>query len=438
MDTTKSNTKGKKVVIVGGGFAGLAAAKELSGHGLEITLIDRENHHLFQPLLYQVASAGLSAPSVAAPLRQILRSYKDITVLMAEVRSIDDIGQIVHLSNGAAMDYDTLLVAAGATHSYFGNDSWAAHAPGLKTLNDAALIRQQILNAFEAAELAPTDAERDLNLTFVIVGSGPTGVELAGSLAEIANDTLLGEFRNIDPSSAKIILVDGAERPLMAFPEKLSLAAGRALGRLGVELRTGAKVTAIHHQEVLYEKDGTTHTLRAGVILWAAGVKASPLGAKLTHNSTTKADRAGRLLVDSTLAVAGARGVFAAGDVVAVSGRSGPVPGVAPAAKQMGVVAAKNMLAYLSGKSLVSFEYQDFGALATIGRHHAVANLGKIQFSGYPAWLFWLFAHIFFLIGWRNRIVVLTDWAWAYWTKGRWARVVSQKRTVAESELPVL
>lgn len=427
MSTSSGSTSGKKVVIIGGGFAGMTAAKELSGKGFSITVIDKENHHLFQPLLYQVAGAALSAPSVAAPLRHILRKYKDVRVLLGQVRSIDPVEKSVTLESGTVLEYDAMLLSAGANTSYFGHDEWEQYAPGLKTLQDAANIRHLVLNSFEAAELAATDEERDLHLTFAIIGAGATGVELAGSLAEIASDTLAGEFRKIDPTKARIVMIDGAPRPLTAFPENLSQAAGEALDDLGIERLHNARVTNIAHQLVSYEKDGKVETIRAGVILWAAGVKANALAEQLTVNGVAKIDRGGRLIVEPTLAVPGYPNVFAAGDVVAISSKKGPVPGVAPAAKQMGRSAARNIAAYLMGKPVTDFVYKDFGSLATIGRHKAVVWLGKSQFSGYPAWLFWLFAHIFFLIGWRNRLVVLADWAMAYWTKARWARIVSQK-----------
>lgn len=416
-----------KVLIIGGGFAGMNAAKELSGKGLDITLVDKENHHLFQPLLYQVAGAALSAPSVAAPLRHILSKHKDVQVLLGQVDNIDTEAKEVLLHTGTVLKYDALLLSAGATHSYFGKEEWSKYAPGIKTLQDAANVRQLVLNSFEAAELATSEEDRSLHLTFAIIGAGPTGVELAGSLAEIARDTLAGEFRNIDTSKARIVLIDGAPRPLTAFPENLSEAAGKALDQLGVERLHNARVTNIDFQNVSYERDGKSEVLSAGVVLWAAGVKASPLAEQLTKNGAAKIDRAGRLQVDANLSVPGLPGVFAAGDLVAIAGKNGPVPGVAPAAKQMGRTAAKNIVAYFNGTALSDFAYKDFGSLATIGRHKAVVWFGKWQFSGYPAWLFWLFAHIFFLIGWRNRFVVLIDWAMAYWTKDRWARIISQK-----------
>lgn len=420
-----SGEKGKRVLIIGGGFAGLAAARELSGKGLEITLADKENHHLFQPLLYQVATAGLAAPSVAAPLRNIARKMKDVRVIQAKAESIDSEAKTVSFEGGLTLGYDALLLCAGSTNSYFGNDAWEQTAPGLKTLSDGMKIRAKILSSFERAELAQTEQEREELLTFAIIGGGPTGVELAGSLAEIARKTLPGEFRSIDPSSAKIVLLDGAPRPLMAFPEDLSAEAGAALDRLGVTRLHGARVTGIEEGKVSFDRDGEKQTLKAGVILWAAGVMAQPLGKALAARCGAQTDRSGRLMVKADLSVPGAEGVFAAGDAVALKIDDKEVPGVAPAAKQMGRQAARNMLALFAGEPTESFAYKNYGSLATIGRHEAVVWMERLRFGGYPAWLFWLFAHIFFLIGWRNRLVVMADWAWNYWTGSRWARIIS-------------
>lgn len=426
MSATESNAA-KRVLIIGGGFAGLAAARELTGKGLEITLVDKENHHLFQPLLYQVATAGLAAPSVAAPLRNIARKMKDVRVLQAKVESIDPMSKTVAIEGGRSMSYDALLLCAGAANSYFGNDQWEKVAPGLKTLADGMRIRERILSSFERAEMAQDEQEREACLTFAIIGGGPTGVELAGSLAEIARKTLPGEFRSIDPSSAKIILLDGAARPLTAFPEKLSHEAGRALDRLGVTRLHGARVTNIEEGLLSYELNGESKTLKAGVILWAAGVSAQPLGKTLAAACGAPVDRSGRLIVSQDLSIPGADGAFAAGDAASVKSKGKDVPGVAPAAKQMGRQAGKNIAAFLLGGEAGDFAYKDYGSLATIGRHEAVVWIDKARFSGYPAWLFWLFAHIFFLIGWRNRAVVLADWAWSYWTGSRWARIYNAK-----------
>ena len=409
-------TKPPHLLIVGGGFGGLWAARALARAPLRITLLDRGNHHLFQPLLYQVATAGLSAPDIAAPLRHILRRQRNATVLMGEAERVDTQAQRVVLADGAAIGYDYLLLATGATHAYFGHDDWAPHAPGLKTLDDALAIRRKLLSAFERAE-AETDpvAQRAL-LSFVIVGGGPTGVELAGTLAEIARHTLRREFRNIDPRQARVLLVEAGPRILSTFPESLSAKAQAQLERLGVELRTGQPVTQIDAEGVVL--DG--QRIAARTVLWAAGVAASPLARSLG----VPLDRAGRVAVDPDLSVPGQPNVFVAGDLASVQGDGKPVPGVAPAAKQMGGHAAASILARLHNRPAPAFRYRDFGNLATIGRRAAIVDLHGLRFSGFPAWAFWLAAHIFFLIGFRNRAVVLLDWAMAYWSYQRNARII--------------
>jgi len=404
------------LVIIGGGFAGLWAARALARSALSITLVDRANHHLFQPLLYQVATAGLSAGDIAAPLRHILRGQHNIEVRMAEVTAIDTSVRRVQTSDGAALMYDFLLVASGATHAYFGHDEWAAHAPGLKTLDDALEMRRRILLAFEHAEVATSAAERDAWLTFAVVGGGPTGVELAGTLAEIARHTLKNEFRRIDPARARVQLIEAGPRVLATFPPELSEHAATQLRRLGVELLFGAPVQAIDDQG--YSRGGARTAART--VLWAAGVAASPLGALLG----AALDRAGRVLVAPDLSVPGHPEIFVAGDLAAVSTAGPPVPGTAPAAKQMGAHVAAAIAARLAGRSSAPFTYRDYGNLATIGRMATVVDLRGLRISGLLAWWFWLGAHVFFLIGFRNRLVVLTNWAWAYWTYQRQARVV--------------
>jgi NADH:ubiquinone reductase (H+-translocating) len=404
-----------KVVVIGGGFAGLWAIRALRSAPVQITLIDRSNHHLFQPLLYQVATAGLAAPSIAAPLRHILRDQPNVTVLMGEVLRIDTAHRQVFLGT-RPLPYDYLLVASGATHAYFGHDEWARHAPGLKTLDDAFAIRARILSAFEEAEAAPSDAQCDACLTFAVIGGGPTGVELAGTLAEIARHTLARDFRNIDPRRARVMLVEAGPRVLGSFTEDLSAKARAQLERLGVEVHTGRAVSEIGRDYLLIGDQ----RVGARTILWAAGVAASPLGAQLG----TELDRAGRVRVSQDLSLAAHPEVFVAGDLASVSSSGKPVPGVAPAAKQMGTCVAHNILARIGGRPTTAFSYRDYGALATIGRHSAVAQLPRMRLSGIVAWWFWLVLHIYFLIGFRSRLIVLINWAWAYFTYARGARII--------------
>jgi len=406
-----------RVAIVGGGFAGLWAARALASAPVEIVLVDRGNHHLFQPLLYQVATAGLSAPDIAAPLRHILRKQGNVEVRMATVTGIDAGAKRIVLHDGTSLDFDSLLLASGATHAYFGNDHWAAHAPGLKTLDDALDLRRKLLLAFERAEAATDPAEREAWLHFAIVGGGPTGVELAGTLAEIARHTLKDEFRHIDPASARVRLVEAGPRVLAAFPEALSGQAKRQLEKLGVDVSLGIPVKDITADGYVLGEA----FVPAKTVVWAAGVAASPLGALLG----APLDRAGRVLVQPDLSVAGHPDVFVAGDLASLAQADGkPVPGVAPAAKQMGRYVARVIRARLAGAAPPPFAYKDYGNLATIGRMAAVVDLGKLRFSGLLAWWFWLTAHVFFLIGFRNRVVVLLNWWWAYWSYQRAARII--------------
>jgi NADH dehydrogenase len=409
------------VVIVGGGFAGLWAARALARAPVRITLLDRGNHHLFQPLLYQVATAGLSAPDIAAPLRRILRRQRNVEVQMATVSRVDAQAREVELEHAGGrrrLGYDYLVLATGATHAYFGNEHWAPHAPGLKTLDDALELRRRLLLAFERAEAATDPAERDAWLSFAIIGGGPTGVELAGTLAEIARHTLEREFHNIDPARARVRLVEAGPRVLSAFPEDLSRKARRQLEQLGVEVLTGAPVEDIDARG--YRCDG--RFVPARTVVWAAGVSASPLGSCLG----VALDRAGRVKVRPDLSVPGHPEIFVAGDLAAVERPDGrPVPGVAPAAKQMGRYVARRIRARLGGRAVPDrFAYRDYGNLATIGRMAAVVELGAWRLSGVLAWWFWLLAHLFFLIGFRNRLVVLLNWSVAYWTHQRAARII--------------
>ncbi|KAF1691872.1 FAD-dependent oxidoreductase [Pseudoxanthomonas jiangsuensis] len=405
------------LLVIGGGFAGLWATRALASAPVRITLLDRSNHHLFQPLLYQVATAGLSAPDIAAPLRHILRRQGNVEVRLGEAASIDPAARTVALADGGTLRFDYLLLASGATHAYFGNDQWAAHAPGLKSLDDALDLRRRLLLAFERAEGCDDPAERAAWLNFAIVGGGPTGVELAGTLAEIARHTLKDEFRHIDPASARVRLVEAGPRVLASFPEALSEKARRQLERLGVEVSTGVPVTAIDAGGYRLGED----YVPARTVVWAAGVAASPLARALG----VPLDRAGRVPVEADLSVPGHPHVFVAGDLAAVKRADGsPVPGVAPAAKQMGRHVAAVVRARLQDRPAAAFRYRDFGNLATIGRMAAVVDLHGFKLSGLLAWWFWLAAHVFFLIGFRNRLVVLLNWAWAYWSYQRAARII--------------
>jgi NADH:ubiquinone reductase (H+-translocating) len=403
-----------RVVIIGCGFGGLWAAQALRRAPVEVTVIDRTNHHLFTPLLYQVATAGLSAPAISAPVRHILARQRNATVLMGEVDGIDTAKRSLRME-GVEVPYDFLIVAAGSVNHYFGNDAWAPYAPGLKTLEDALEIRARILRAFEKAEREPDPAKRAQWLTFVVIGGGATGVELAGTLAEIARHTLRGEFRRIDPRRARVVLIEGSDRVLPPYPRDLSEKALAQLERLGVTAWLGKRVTGVDAEGVTMGAE----RLQAQTVIWAAGVASSPLGASLG----VPLDRAGRVKVEPDLSIPGHPEVFVVGDLAAVDG----VPGIAPAAKQMGRHAAKNIIRRLAGQPSVKFAYRDYGQLATIGRNAAVAVMGRLKLSGYPAWLMWLVAHIYFLINFRNRIVVMLDWAWAYWTYQRYARIIIRK-----------
>ncbi|WP_395680827.1 NAD(P)/FAD-dependent oxidoreductase [Dokdonella sp.] len=403
------------VVILGGGFGGLWATRALATAPVRVTLVDRTNHHLFQPLLYQVAMAGLSSPDIAAPLRHILRGQRTVTVRMDEARSIDVGARRVTLAHGS-LGYDYLVLATGARHAYFGNDDWARHAPGLKTLDDALHIRRRMLEAFEAAEREEDPVAQAEWLGFVIIGGGPTGVELAGTLAEIARHALPREFRHSDPRRSRIHLVEAGPRVLASMPEVLSERALCQLERLGVSVHTGQAVTAIDAHGV----DLGERRIDARTVLWAAGVAASPLGAQLG----AECDRAGRVKVECDLSLAGHPEVFVIGDLAAITQDGKAVPGVAPAAKQMGAHVARAIRARIAGGATTPFRYRDYGNLATIGRMAAVVDLGKLRFSGAPAWLFWLWAHVFFLIGFRNRIVVMAEWIWSYFTYQRHARII--------------
>ena len=406
----------QRVVILGCGFGGLFAARALRHAPVAVTVLDRTNHHLFQPLLYQVATAGLAAPAVAEPIRRILASQKNATVLYGEAQRVDLAAKMVVLEDGEELPYDRLILATGARDSYFGHDDWAPHAPGLKTLEDAFDIRRRVLLAFEHAEREADPAKRAAWLTFVVIGAGATGVEMAGMLAEIARHSLKGEFRRFDPRNARVVLVEAADRVLPPYTPDLSEKARRKLERLGVTVWLGRRVTGIDEGGVQLGGE----RLEAKTVIWCAGVAGSPVGATLG----VPLDRAGRVIVEPDLSVPGHPEVQVVGDLAQVAAHQPPVPGVAPAAKQMGRHAARNILAALAGRPVRPFRYRDYGQLATIGRSAAVAMFGKVHIWGWLAWVAWLTAHIYFLIGFRNRLVVLIDWAWAYWTFERSARIV--------------
>ncbi len=405
-----------RVVIIGAGFGGLTAAAAVARLPVSVTVLDRKNHHTFQPLLYQVATAGLSPGEIAAPIRGVLRHYKNVSVLMAEVGGFDLANRRVKLSD-LEIEYDYLIVAAGATHSYFGHDEWAAAAPGLKTIEDALEIRRRVLLAFELAERQAVATGTHEPLNFVVIGAGPTGVELAGTLAEVARRTLAKDFRAIDPRMARVLLVESLPRVLPAYPEDLSRSALEQLQQLGVEVRTSTRVTGVEPGRVML---GET-VLPSAVTLWAAGVAASPLGSMLGPT-----DKAGRVLVGPDLSVPGHPEVFVIGDLASLAGKDGkPLPGLAPVAMQQGRAVAGNIGRAMRGMACQPFRYKDRGTLATIGRAAAVADFGKFHVTGFIAWILWLFVHIMFLIGFRNRVLVMLEWSWSYLTYERAARLIT-------------
>ena len=411
-----------RVVIVGGGFGGLAAARELRHAPVSVTLVDRRNHHLFQPLLYQVATASLNASDIAEPIRKVLADQANTTVLLAEVDRIDIDARTLTFSDGDGLSYDYLIVAAGATHSYFGHDEWEESAPSMKSIEDALDVRRRLLLAFEAAERAKDPESRDAWLTFVIVGGGPTGVELAGSLAEMARHALKGEFRHIEPASARVILIEGVDRVLPGFPPKLSEWARKDLESMGVEVRTGTMVKSIDEHGVDLDGD----RINARTVLWAAGVRASPIGESLG----AELDRSGRVIVEPDLSLPGHPEVFVVGDLALAMQDGKPVPGVAQGALQGGRHAASCIVASLSGKPSTPFRYKDKGMLAAIGRAAAVADLPNIDLTGFPAWVIWGAVHIYFLIGFRNRLFVMAHWTWAFLTHDRGARLITGSPTL--------
>ena len=423
------------VVIIGGGFGGLHAARALGGADVRVTLLDRHNYHLFQPLLYQVATAALSPGDVASPIRWILRKQKNVRVLLAEAQAIDPARRHVLVDSGA-ISYDYLIVATGAAHAYFGHPEWAARAPGLKTLDDALEMRRRVLLAFESAERESDPDRQRRYLTFVIVGGGATGVELAGALAEIARQSLRQDFRNIRPESARIILIEGSPNLLAAFPAHLRTAARKSLERLGVEVLTDSIVTDVDADGVVWASasakapaaqasaDAPGKRIEAHTVLWAAGVAASPLAKSLG----VPLDRVGRVSAEPTLQVPGHSEIFVVGDVCALQQDGKLLPGVAQVAMQEGAHAARNILRVTKGEPTTAFRYRDYGTMAVIGRGSAVADIGPVETSGFFAWVFWLFLHIFWLIGFRNRLAVLGEWAWSYVTLQRRVRLITGEK----------
>jgi NADH dehydrogenase len=419
----------KRVVIVGAGFGGLSAAKALARSDFDVTVIDQHNYHLFQPLLYQVATAGLSPSDIASPIRSILSRQANTKMVLARVSGIDTARREV-VAEGQHFSYDYLILATGAQHAYFGHDEWAAFAPGLKTIDDATYIRRRILLAFEKAETEPDAAERARLMNFVIVGGGATGVEMAGAIAELANRALAKDFRSIDPRSARIILVEAAPRLLGGFDPPLSEAAKTSLEQLGVEVRLGAAVTAL-------DEDGVSlgaERIEARTVIWGAGVKASPAGRWLA----AEVDRAGRVKVGRDLSVPGHPEIFVIGDTAAAISADGkPLPGVAPVAKQQGEYLARLLVAHEQGKTLPPFRYRDFGSLAAIGRKRAVIQMGRLKLQGFIAWVIWCVAHIYFLIGFRNRFVVALNWLWNYVTFQRGTRLITGMDGARAEDMPL-
>ncbi len=404
------------MVVVGGGFGGISAVRALHRCPVDVTLLDRHNYHVFQPLLYQVATAGLSPGDIASPIRWILRRRPEVRVLLADVRDVDVARKVVHFDSGEVA-YDYVILATGASHAYFGHDNWEAHAPGLKTLDDALLMRRRVLIAFEEAERVSDPEARRRLLTFVIVGGGPTGVELAGAVAEMARHTLAREYRSFDPASARVVLLEATPRILAMYPESLQLAAARSLRRLGVDLLISTPVTEVGPWGVM----AGAQRIEAGTVLWAAGIAASGIARSLG----VALDRAGRVLVQPDLSVPGHPDVFVIGDLASLQQDGQVLPGVAQVAIQMGRHAARGICRSLAGQPSVAFRYRDYGSMATIGRAAAIADFGWLRLSGWPAWVAWLFLHIMKLVGFRNRLGVLLQWAWAFVTYQRSVRLIT-------------
>jgi NADH:ubiquinone reductase (H+-translocating) len=414
-----------RVVIVGGGFGGLYAARSLKHADVDVTLIDRRNFHLFQPLLYQVATGALSPGEIASPLRYVLNRQKNTRVLLGEVSDIDVDAREVILTDHSRVPYDTVIFATGSTHSYFGHPEWAALAPGLKTVEDATEIRTRFLLAFERAEKDADPIARSAHLTFVVVGGGPTGVELAGAMAEISHDTLKKDFRSINPAGAKIFLIEGTGRLLPTYPPKLSRAAELALNKLGVQTQTGAMVTGIDENGVRVKSGNSVTTIPSKTVLWAAGVQASPIGKMLSERLRLTLDQAGRVPVEPDLTVAGHPEILIIGDLAAFLQDGKQLPGVAPTAMQQGRYAATLIVRRLLNEKTKPFHYFDKGSLATIGRNQAVADIGPLEFSGIFAWLAWLFIHLLYIVEFENRLLIAVHWAYDYFTHNRGARLIT-------------
>ncbi|BAU06590.1 NAD(P)/FAD-dependent oxidoreductase [Fischerella sp. NIES-3754] len=428
MANTTETQPPHQVVIIGGGFGGLYAAKSLNNDNVNVTLIDRRNFHLFQPLLYQVATGAISPADISSPLRSVLNKSKNTKVLLGEVNDIDPQGQKV-LMGDETIPYDTLIVATGAKHSYFGKDEWESFAPGLKTVEDAIEMRHRIFMAFEAAEKETDPQLRRAWLTFVIVGGGPTGVELAGAIAELAYHTMKQDFRNIDTTEAQVILLEGLDRILPPFAPELSVQAETSLQKLGVTVQTKTLVTNIENDFVTIKQGEQVSQIAAKTVLWAAGVKASPLGQVLAQRTGIECDRAGRVIVEPDLSIKGYPNIFVIGDLAHFAHQNGkPLPGVAPVAMQQGEYVASLIKQKLQGQtSLSRFYYVDRGSLAVIGQNSAVVDLGFIKFTGFVAWLFWLLVHIYFLIEFDNKLIVMIQWGWNYFTRNRGARLITGK-----------
>ncbi len=432
----------QKVVVIGGGFGGLLAAKHLARAPVRLTLVDRRNFHLFQPLTYQVATGALSPAEVCYPLRTIFKGRPNVRVLMGEVTGIDLGARELRFVPGAgdsgpmAIGYDTLIAAGGSRYSYFGHDEWQADAPEVKSLESALAMRGRLLGAFEAAEVETDEERRRALLTFVVVGAGPTGVEMAGQIAELARDTLRRDFRSVDPSEGRILLIEMADRVLTAFPPSLSRKAARSLERLGVTPLLGRTVVGIDDGAVTIEHpDGSSERIPARTVTWAAGVTASSLASELAEGAGAEVDAAGRVTVEPDLTLPGHPEVFAIGDMVRVKGPDGALqrlPGVAPVAMQQGRYAASVVRARLRGRELAPFHYRDKGNLATIGRAAAVADLHLVRLSGFPAWMTWLLVHLWYLVGFQNRILVFIRWSFSFFTRGRGARLITRIDTSDE------
>lgn len=426
-----ATTHPHRVVIVGGGFGGLYATQALKRSPVEVTLVDRRNFHLFQPLLYQVAIGGLSPGDIASPLRSVLKRQHNTQVLLGEVTDLDADHQELHLKNGETLPYDSLILATGSAHHYFGNDHWEAIAPSIKTVEDALEVRRRIFLAFEKAELEPDPEIRKALLTFVVVGAGPTGVEMAGAIADLAHNTLKKDFRTIDPTQTKIILVEGMDRVLPPFDPSLSKTADKDLKKLGVHVRTKTFVTALEGDKVTFKSGDQEETIQSHTVVWAAGVRASSLGKVVAEKTGAPSDRAGRIMVESDFSVPGHPNIFVIGDLAHYAHQGErPLPGVAPVAMQGGKYVAQVISDRIQNKTTPKFTYQDSGSLAIIGRSSAVVDLNWIKFTGYAAWVIWALVHVMFLIEFDNKVIVMTQWLWNFFTRNQGARLITGRDVI--------